>query len=127
MKNQLSQYAEEQFVKFLKNKTLQTSINDMVVYMNMMDIDDVIDVCMAMFLTNVDISKLHPNDLNILKSEIRNIRSVKPQYPIYYADVIPEPTDEFLTTKFEERAKAGYSSGYEKVIDRETGTVRIPL
>ncbi len=126
MTENLSQYAEEQLVKFLQNKQLQYSINDMVAWMNMTDLDEVVNVCITMFLANIDILKLHPNDLAILKSEIRRIREVKPHYPIN-TEVIPEPTDDFITSKFEERLKAGYSSGYKKVIDPETNTVRIPL
>src|ERR1035437_8723244 len=126
MKNQLSQYAEEQFVKFLKNKAIQTSIGDMIVYMNIMNFDDVIEVCITMFLANVDVSKLHPDDLEILKYTIRNIRSMDIQYPLN-TDVYPEPTYDFIKSKLEERFKAGFSAGYKKVIDLETGTVRIPL
>ena len=127
MTENLSQYAEEQLVKFLQNKQLQCSINDMVVYMNMSNLDEIIDLCMTMFLANIDISKLHPNDLAILKSEICKIRKVKPQYPPIVDDIYPDPTDDFIKSKFKERVDAGYSSGFKKVIDQETGTVRIPL
>jgi len=127
MTEPLSQYAEEQLVKFLQNKQLQHSINDMVVYMNMSNLDEIVEVCMTMFLANIDISKLHPDDLDGLKLEIRKIRKVKPKYPPIADDIYPDPTDDFIKSKFKERVYAGYSSGFKKVIDQETGTVRIPL
>jgi transcription termination factor NusB len=102
MSEQLSQYAEEQFVKFLQNEKLQTSINDMVVFMNVTDLDEVIEVCLTMFLANVDVSKLHLNDLNALRMEIHKIRNMKIEYPIHN-EVIPEPTHQFIMSKLKER------------------------
>ena len=75
MNMQLSNYGEEQLVRFLQDEKLQNNINDMAVFMNTSTINDIVEVCITMFLANVDINRLHPDDLNILRSELRDIRA----------------------------------------------------
>ena len=104
----ISDYAYEKFLEFLKNKKLQDTISDMTVFMNATSIDDVVDTCLTMFLTTIEISKLNKDDLNNLKIAIKEIRSVAPQYPINH-EVVPEPTNEFLKKKLTDKLdKFGY-------------------
>ena len=90
----LSDYAYEKFLEFLKNKNLQTAINDMIVWTEA-SMDDVVDTYLTMFLSTVEINKLDKNDLDNLKMAIMEIRSVAPEYPIN-PHAIPILTDEFI-------------------------------
>jgi len=105
MSEQLSKYAEEQFIKFLQNEEFQASIHDMVVFMNVIDLDEIAEVCLTVFLANVTISRLHPNDINVLRMEIRNVRKTKIEYPIHH-EVIPDPTYQFLMLKLIEKLES---------------------
>lgn len=101
MSEQLSQYAEEQFIRFLQNEKLQTSIGDMMVFMNVTTLDEVVEVCLTMFLANVNVSKLHPNDLSILKSELRNIRTMD-IHTNYDGDSVPDKVRDGMRQKLRE-------------------------
>ena len=116
MKEQLSPYAEKCLVMFLDDIRLQAQITEMAAWHMVSNIDDLVELCLTMFMVNVDAARLAPDDLDILKSKLREVRSMDIQYPIN-TEVLPEPTNEFIKTKVEERFKAGYSSGYKKVID----------
>ena len=108
MNERLSQYAEEQFVKFLQNKTLQASIGDMMVFMNITNLDEVVEVCLTMFLANVDVTRLHPSDLNILKSELRSIRAMNINVK-YDGDSVPDKVRDTMRHKLREHlAKESY-------------------
>ena len=122
MKEQLSPYAEKCLVSFLDDVRLQAQITEMAAWHMVSNIDDLVELCLTMFMANVDAARLDPNDLSILKSKLRDIRSMDIRYPIN-TDVLPEPTDNFIKTKVEERIHAGYS----KVIDRNTGKIKVTI
>jgi hypothetical protein len=74
--NTLSKYAEEEFAKFVQNKHLQEQLSDLIGYRRLYDIDEICKICLDMFLTQIEISKLDPYDMDLLKLEIRHIRSI---------------------------------------------------
>lgn len=99
MSNQLSTYAETKFTEFLKNKNIQNTINDMIVWLNVVSDDDILQIYLTMFLTTVEVSKLTKHDLELLKKQILEIRSVELTYPIIQQDKIPILTDSFIKEK----------------------------
>jgi hypothetical protein len=108
-----SDYVNDKFIEFLKNKEIQNTINDIIVFLNVTSVDDMTEICFTMFLANIEINKLSETDLGVIRDEIKNIRSV----PIHYrqkdfdSDVykgVPNPTDEFIKNTIKEKVDAGY-------------------
>lgn len=102
--NKLSTYADEKFVKFLKNKNIQNTINDMIVWLNVVSDDDILQIYLTMFLSTVEVDKLAKHDLELLKQQIAEIRAAKITYPIVQQDSIPTLTRAFIKDKILEKA-----------------------
>lgn len=74
--NTLSEYATGEFEKFVQNKQLQKQLNDVIAFYQLSNIDEVIQLYLDMFLLQVEIAKLDPHDIELLRLEIRHVRSV---------------------------------------------------
>ena len=103
----LSTYAREKFIKFLKNKKTQVTINDMIICMNISSMDSIMNLYLTMFLATIEIDKLDKTDIDVLKNEIKNVRSKKSKYMNQIFDEkadervyknIPEPEPTYLKT-----------------------------
>ena len=44
--NVLSEYANEEFDKFIRNKRLQESLNDLIVFYQLSSIDEIVKLCL---------------------------------------------------------------------------------
>lgn len=99
MNNKLSTYADEKFIEFLKNKEIQNTIGDMIVWLNVVSDDDILQIYLTMFLATVNVNKLGKHDLELLKKQISEIRSVELTYPIIQQNNIPTMTDTFIKEK----------------------------
>lgn len=104
----LSKYTEEKFVEFLKNKSIQDTINDVIIFSGITSVDEIEQIFLTMFLTTVSISKLSKEDLELLKLRIKEIRSVEVVYPPIKDHVLPEPTDEFIKNTIKNKVDNGY-------------------
>lgn len=108
--NKLSKYAETNFINFLKNKTIQETINNIVIFKNIASIDEIVDICLTMFLSTIEINKLNGTDLELLKNEIKKVRSVELNYDLTkFIETtykkLPNPTDKFIIDEVLKRTK----------------------
>jgi uncharacterized protein YciU (UPF0263 family) len=72
--NTLSPYANEEFNKFCSNKELQTQISDIMCLHEGVDIDEAVELAFNIFTLNIEFNKLEPQDLEILRLKIKEIR-----------------------------------------------------
>ena len=72
--NTLSPYANEEFNKFCSNKELQTQISDIMCLHEGVDIDEAVELVFNIFTLNIEFNKLEPQDLEILRLKIKEIR-----------------------------------------------------
>lgn len=72
--NTLTPYANEEFNKFLSNEKLLLQISDMAAFTAMSDINEFVDLAFDMFLLNCEVEKLTPQDKEIIRLKIKDIR-----------------------------------------------------
>lgn len=109
--NTLSEYAKTELEKFVQNKQLQEQLSDVIVFYQLTNTDDIVKLCLDMFLLQVEISKLEPFDLELLKMEIRHIRSTpidrRDRYTLeeVYGDI--KMLDKWSDSDFDKRIREG--------------------
>ena len=91
--NRLSNYAKSKLSEFFKNKNLLQNVQDLIVWNNVTDKQEIKNVLMTIFLSTVEVSKLNKTDLDILKTKLYEIRSTSMTYPIIQQDKIPLLTE----------------------------------
>jgi transcription termination factor NusB len=97
--DRLSKYAKNKLAEFLKNKNLLQKVQDLIVWTNVTDKQEIKNLLMTIFLSTVEVSKLSKTDLDILKTKLYEIRLTPITYPIIQQDKIPLLTDDFIKTK----------------------------